>query len=158
MKGLLLFFFMALLLVSCRKDNLEGEYAILQGKWKYIGSTENRTNKLTGNVTETWFPSSDFPDKYFLEFEKKGKVVYWINDREEKYYRIETVFGDKSCDQVQNCQYLAINLNFDPQIFLRIFTNEDTMKVSSEYTHVPLNYYEDQAATYSYLHTFVRIN
>jgi len=160
MKSAILVFSCLLVLLSCKKTKLDGELEPLQGKWQWIGATEIRENKVTGAQSESWISSADYTNKYFFEFERKGKVSFWLNEKEEKFYRIEFVNSDNFCDfnLVADCNYFAINLNFKIENQLKIFTNEDTMKVISTATHVPLQSYEDQVASYTYVHTFVRIN
>ncbi len=160
MRKILFGIFIILILFACKKDELDGGYSILQGKWKWIGASETVTNHNTGNQTSSWVSFDEYSNEYFMEFEKKGKLSYWINESESRFYRIETVTDDPDCDLnfVNNCHYVGINLNFNVGDFLHIFTNEDTMVVISSLTHVPAQNYSDQTDSYSYIHRFVRIN
>ncbi len=160
MNKFLLLILAMILVFSCKKDELDGGYSILQGKWKWIGASETVTNHNTGNQTSSWVSFDEYSNEYFMEFEKKGKLSYWINESETRFYRVEHVWDDPDCDLnfVNNCQYVGINLNFNPEKFMRIYMNEDTMVVFSTLTNAPVQNYSDQTDSYSYIHRFVRIN
>lgn len=160
MRRFILFVVILPLLTACKKDKLEGDYAILQGKWKWIGASEVRENKATGNKTSTWIPASNYTTNYFFEFERKGKLVYWENEKEAGEFRIETTFYDEECpfSLLDNCRYVGFNLNYKIEKQFTLYLNEDTMKVGSQYTHLPLQSHQDQVSTYTYLYTLVRIN
>jgi len=160
MKSGLIFLVLTVILFSCKKDKLENGFEILQGKWRWVGSSEVKENKVTGSTTSTWISSSEFQDDYFFEFERIGKVSYWVNEKEEEFYRIETTNFEENCpfNLLENCRFIGLNLNFNIKKQLSIYMNEDTLKCGSQNTHLPLQNYNDNVASYSYLHTFVRIN
>jgi len=156
---ILLFISIALLLFSCKKDKLEGDYAILQGKWQWIGASEVRENKVSGNTTSTWIPASNYATNYFFEFERKGKLIYWENEKEVKEFRVNTsLYKNDFCNDLVNCQYISIYLNNDQNKSVTIFMNEDTMRVVSSHLNIPLKSFEDNIATYDYIHIYKRIN
>ena len=148
-----------LILVSCKKDKLEGDYSILQGRWEWIGSDETRINKATNATTFNFIPSSSDQNFYEMEFERKGYLSIFKNDNLEKEYRVVTsLFEEDFCNDLTNCDYISLHLNNRDDRTMTIFMNEDTMRVVSKHVNIPLSDYEDNIATYTYTHIFVRNN
>jgi len=158
MKSGLIFLVLTVILFSCKKDELTGGYAILQGKWRWIGSEEIRINKVNGDQSVTFIPATDYSNKFFIEIEQKGKLVLWLNESEDKKYRIQTINDNNSCSDFESCSFIALNLNFDSNKSFWAVMNEDTMRVTSNYTNIPLEAYQDQVARYVYVHIYERIN
>jgi len=158
MKSGIIFLVLTVILFSCKKDELTGGYAILQGKWSWIGSEEIRINKVTGDQSVTFIPATDYSNKYFIEFEQKGKLVLWLNESEEKFYRLQTIYDNNDCSEFVNCSSIALNLNYESGRAFRAVMNEDTMRVTNDYTNIPLEAYQDQVARYVYVHIYERIN
>jgi len=144
-------------LLSCKKDRLENELEILQGKWMYLGSEEERTNHVTGATTYTFIPS-EFINNYYLEFERKGILTVWENEQEVETYRLQNSLYKEGCTGVNDCRQIGFNLNFDDKMQVNAFMNEDTMQIGGSGLNVPLTNYSDNVAEYLYLHIYVRIN
>ncbi|XOV69000.1 MAG: hypothetical protein ACFHU9_07395 [Fluviicola sp.] len=165
MKQITLFLIVFFLLVSCRKDKLEGGYEILQGKWKWVGSTFHDKNYSYATNTEytttTWIPATSESDDYFLEFEKKGKLAIWMNNREIKFYRLHTAhfMGPEESPYTTSVRIgLHLNYNNDKQFSCTI--NNDTLQVVCDYLKLPLPNYpiETPKSKDFFRHTYVLIN
>lgn len=83
--------FLSLQLLSCKKEKLEGESAVLVGKWKWIYSTHYRYNNnapfsyyLPNIVADT------FAHQYAIEFTHNGHVIL-TEDGCKKKYRITSI-------------------------------------------------------------------
>jgi hypothetical protein len=154
------------MLVSCKKDKLEENYAILQGKWKWVGSTKYEKHYSyptnTSWTTSDWISASGKTDDYFLEFERKGKVAIWKNEREIKFYRLETVNyeEDFQSTSLPNGVIIGMNLNFNADKPMSCNLNEDTMYVSCNFLRLPLEHYpiDNPQSIFYFSHKFVRIN
>ena len=95
--------FIFLLSTRCRKDKLEGDKGILEGKWTWIRSTFN--NPHTTPSTYNWYPQADA--WITMEFFKKGKINIEFNDhghyynepmRRIKFEQFTANAGDNSFD------------------------------------------------------------
>jgi len=65
-----------LVLTACQKTKLKDEYSILEGKWKWVNATEARTSLSSGNTTYNNYAASEYPDEYFIEFDRKGMFIF----------------------------------------------------------------------------------
>ena len=94
---------LCLLFIQCRKDRLDGDKEILEGKWKWIRSTFY--NPYTNPTLHNWYPQADA--WITIEFFKKGKINLEFNDhghyydepmRRIKFKQFSANSGDNSFD------------------------------------------------------------
>jgi hypothetical protein len=78
MKPFLAILLLTLILFSCKKEKLEGNYSKLIGEWKEIFSTDHRTSGCKLEV----FDTTNSPK---ITFKKNGKIFVKKNDEEEKF-------------------------------------------------------------------------
>jgi len=141
-------------IIGCKKDKLEGQTSIFEGKWKWVSSLERKWNYTTDTYDYTTFPSSNYPDEYFLEFDRKGKVKYFRNDKKEEEYRIVFDKFNEGCTAlVSKCYSFRILLNNNKKNGLAGSVNQDTIRCSD--TNLPLEY---QSEILYYSHFYVRAN
>ncbi|MBL4861488.1 MAG: hypothetical protein JKY09_00510 [Crocinitomicaceae bacterium] len=141
-------------ILGCKKENLEGETSILEGKWKWVSSKERKWNFETDTYDYTTYPSSNYSDEYFIEFERKGKVKYYKNDEKDKEYRVVLHTFEEGCTSLTtDCYFFNIYLNNDSKNGLAGGINKDTI-VSSD-TNLPL---ERLSEIHTYSHTYIRVN
>jgi len=67
MKPFLAILLLTLILLSCKKEKLEGNYSKLIGEWKEIFSTDHRTSGCKLEVFDTTNPPK-------ITFKKNGKI------------------------------------------------------------------------------------
>jgi len=71
---------------ACKKDKLEGDYAVFEGRWKWA-YTIRHSSFSQNNYSDTIFQNET--GKHFeIEFFKKGKLVFYENNKEIEKYRI----------------------------------------------------------------------
>ena len=145
-------------LMACKKDALVGEYEILQGKWRWIGTTKEKTSPYYPDSV-FWIPSTNHDHEYHLEFEKRGKVSIWKNNSEVKWYNTNVHNHNVSNNKyLLNEEYFRINLSYNETKRMKIWMNDDTMFVESDHVKMPwVGYYKD-LFTYTYRHHYIRIN
>ena len=81
-----IFCFIGLAVFSCRKDKLKDEKQILEGKWKWIYSTERRVDAPPGFYNLIY--PHDIGKTYSVEFLYKGNVKFYENTKELDCHRI----------------------------------------------------------------------
>jgi len=140
--------------LGCKKEKLEGEKSILEGKWKWSYSLHIHWNYATDKFDVTEIPSSNYPDKYFLEFDRKGKVKFLKNDEKKEYRITFHKFGDE-CNDLSgpNCYRFTILLNNKKHNSFGGNVNQDTIRCSD--TNLPL---ERLSEINYYSHFYVRAN
>jgi len=142
----LILFLPPLFLVSCKKDELKGDKSILEGKWKWIYTTGNKTPASEGK-------------NYSVEFLKCGKIIFYENGEEKEKQRI--VFA--SYDPLEHPLeipgwYFEIYLNnkgsksIQGSIYDRTY---DTLKLRGDYGY-PFSGWYDQGGYQQYINYFVR--
>lgn len=74
-------FLLMTIIVSCKKDKLEGDKEILVGKWNWI-NTQSISNSCDADSLWNFvmFDSATADKTYSLEFLSKGKVIFAHND------------------------------------------------------------------------------
>ena len=149
-------------LLSCKKSKLDGELSQLQGKWQWIGSisyTESIGSIGGGQVTVDFVNASQFNDKYFIEFERKGYLTYTINDQKVEDYRLVLSISNDDCGYYDDCRYASFHLNNNEDDQLAVFYSADSLTLGSGVSnHIPLQTYEGAYFRTTYSHQFVRIN
>jgi hypothetical protein len=124
----IIFLFLTLVLFSCKKDKLNGEKEILIGKWKWVYSdaTLSFCNPPTSDIIITPITKGM---NYSIEFDKKGKVIFYENNNLTEDYRI--VFTQwKVSDYVKPFEYMfSINLNNDEDVILYGAVKQDTLLI-----------------------------
>ena len=145
-------------LVACKKDELVGDYEILQGKWEWIGTTKEKTSPYYPDSI-FWISAANHNHAYHIEFEKRGKVSIWRNDTEVRWYNTNVDRHLMSKDKyVLNEEYFRISLSYNETKRMKIWMNEDSMFVESDFIKMPwVDYYQD-LFTYTYRHHYKRIN
>jgi len=148
----LLFISIALLLFSCRKTKLKDEYSILEGKWKWVSAKEIRTVLSNGNTSYYSHNASDYPDEYYIEFDRKGKVRFFKNDNIESSYRVVINSFSGDCNIFPGCHSFGIRLDNNKKDLPFIgYVGYDTLLCSSQNTNLPLIYHVDDDYSYDYL-------
>lgn len=156
---LITFFLVVFVLSGCRKTKLEGDYAILQGKWQWVGATEYRTLLSNGNTATFIRDASEFPDAYYVEFERKGKVHFLKNQEEVENLRLNITGSSTNCNALTNgCTRISLNLNSKEDKSMSIFVNNDSLKMGAEYIDLPLKKRIEGPYEYSYTYYFVSVN
>ena len=158
MKNLIILLLFTFLFFSCKKDELKGESLIFEGKWKWANShIIYNTGTPYSSYEVVSSDSLGIPDDYYLEFDRKGKVKFYKNDKVEYKYRIVfNRFEENSLCTLTNCFSFEIYLNNDSDNTLGGRIGQDTLRVYK--SNIPL---EDQGANGSiinYTHRYVRVN
>ena len=144
------------LLVACKKDKLEGETSILEGKWKWSYSSEFIHNNFTGANTMNIRQASEFNDAYYIEFARKGKVKFLKNDDIEEENRVVfSIFRNENCEFI-NCKRFSIYLDNKENNKLTGFINQDTMGCAGQ--SLPLSMRTEGDLEYTYNHYYLRAN
>ena len=100
-------------LVACKKDELVGDYEILQGKWEWIGTTKEKTSPYYPDSI-FWISAANHNHAYHIEFEKRGKVSICRNDTEVRWYNTNVDRHLMSKDKyVLNEEYFRISLSYN---------------------------------------------
>jgi len=145
------------IVIGCKKDKLEGETSILEGKWKWVYSLEEKHNFLMGGSTYQDVSASIFPDAYFMEFDRKGKVKFLKNETiEEKYRIVMSIFRDEDNCEFLNCKKFSIYLDNKDDQELTGYMNQDTIHCAGQ--PLPLSTYSAGSYRYSYSHYYLRAN
>ncbi|MBL4861489.1 MAG: hypothetical protein JKY09_00515 [Crocinitomicaceae bacterium] len=154
MKQLLYLSLIGIILVACKKESLQGNTKIMEGKWKWISSTEVKWNYATDNFDVTEIPSSNYPDEYFLEFERRGKVKYFKNNEIDEEYRIVFDRFEQGCNELtMDCFRFHILLNNNKKNTLTGVANQDTIECND--TNLPVS---EISEIHYYVHNYVHIN
>lgn len=149
---------LGLILSGCRKTKLKDEYAIFEGKWKWVGALEIRTSFATGSVTYIDHLASDYPDSYFMEFERKGYVSFYKNNEMELSYRVVIRIFFDNCNDFPGCHFFGMRLDNDKEKSFSGFVGYDTLLCGSTHTNLPLIFHTDNNYEYDYWHKFEKIN
>lgn len=107
--------FLVVLLFGCKKDPLEGDTKILEGKWRWIYSEREKENVLSGNIisVDTIFANSS-EDVHEIEFLSKGKIHFLENNTIVEKFRIALIsFSTENCVLGSDCSRTLIALNND---------------------------------------------
>ena len=156
MKTLIYISLISLILFSCKKDKLEGDMLILEGKWKWVSSYQRKTEINSGINTHSYIDASDFNDTYHVEFDRKGKIKFIKNGNIEEEYRIVfSFFRDDPC-QFTNCKSFSIYLNNDDEHEFGGRIGQDTMSCAGQ--PLPLMSYSENGYEYSHSHYYIRDN
>lgn len=158
MKQQILIITILLLLLSCRKDKLNDEKSILQGKWKWVSATETRTLISNGNSAYFVREATEFPDNYFVEIERKGIINFQKNSILETSFRIVFSFFQTDCNELINCNHFSIYLNNKHDKKIEGFVNSDTLTFWCSETNLPLQNRTEGEFKYSYQYFFVKEN
>ena len=156
MKNRFIFFLAILLLYSCKKDELEGDHLLLEGKWKWAHSNLIYNDGMPNSSSEL-VPSNSISGDYFLEFDRKGKVMFYKNETVEEKYRIviNKFMESPACIYI-NCYAFSIYLNNKSDHRLAGSMNEDTMLVFE--SNIPLKNHSESGTTYTYQHLYLKYN
>lgn len=85
-KGILFLFIGVLILFSCKKDELDGNRAMLIGEWKWVSTEYIIYDWWSGNDTMNLTPTTEGIDHY-LQFREEGELIF-KNDNEDWKKRI----------------------------------------------------------------------
>jgi len=81
-------FLVFILLISCKKDKLDGDSEILVGKWHWVYTIyEYDKCQQNGGYVKTLNPTTE-NTTYQMEFFKKGKVKFYENEIEKSEFRL----------------------------------------------------------------------
>jgi hypothetical protein len=148
------------ILLSCKKDKLEGELSIFQGKWEWV-ETERTFTAVVGpvNITYDTIPAnqSGVLDSYQIEFDTKGKVSFLKNNVLEEKYRIVFDGFHESTWSTDLVYSFVINLdNQGDQRFVGFVSESNLTTV--EGIHIPLTTHTEYPTEISYRHIFAKVN
>lgn len=129
---------LTIIALSCKKDKLEGDYSILEGKWTMIYIVENSYNQQTGiSSYDTIYPS-EIVDVYQFNFLEQGFVEQIKNNEVLSKFRIVfSGFEEDNCG-LTNGYGFGIHLDNDPDNRFVGCVNSDTLLSSQE--HVSSDY------------------
>lgn len=145
MKFKLSFVLVLILLSSCKKEKLDGDKSVLVGEWKWI-STEHLTYDAWAPTDTANYTPESVGNDYFLEFQKKGKLVFRNNNDS---WKKRIVFGKYAgSGHYPGYDYFGIFLNNDHTFVLEGMVNQDTIIL----LHNPLIDYQvsDSTSSISY--------
>ena len=152
MRLLLLLF--PVLLLSCKKDKLDGDYQVLEGTWRLSAAVKI---KYYANSQFTIRDTIEqFANVYELDFKKRGKVRYLRDGEELNEYRI--VFAGFTEQDTCYSEYFTmpspyyetdILLNNKEENFLRMCYNQSEMQIYNR--EFPFPDGNDGAASVTYL-------
>jgi hypothetical protein len=117
---------------GCKKDKLKDEKNILVGKWEWTSSsaTINLCNPPTSDIVIT--PFTENVD-YSIEFQEKGKVIFYTNDVETEKYRIAFTSWTIS-DYVEPYDYMFyIDLNNDEDKSMYGVVKQDSLLIFNSF-------------------------
>ncbi len=117
-------------LFSCKKDKLEGEKAILEGRWEVKYFIKKHKSLLTGgtSIVDTLYPMA-IGHSFAFEFLKKG-ILCQVSDGE--LIRKDRVVFDAFNEELPNSEYdhlCVIRLNNKDDDFFVATLNEQNMSV-----------------------------
>lgn len=147
-----------ILLTACKKDKLKGEYAILEGRWKFVFAVERTYNTVTQYEAYDTIYASEFPDTYEFEYLKCGKVRKLKNEEELSEDRIvfDYLVPDEHC-QINNAKRYRILLNNEDENTIGGCVAQDTLTSTRE--HLPTSLADDVSTNIqvSYSRRFVKV-
>ena len=158
MKTLIYISLISLVLFSCKKDKLEGDMQILEGKWKWSYSREVLRDIGTSElISSVIVQASTFPDTYHVEFDRKGKIKFLKNNEvEDKYRIVMSLFFPENCE-FGECQHFSVYLNNDSENEFSGLVGTDTLWAGGS-GYIPLKKPDLNFSKYSYTHYYIRDN
>lgn len=115
---------LVLLLFSCKKDKLVGEYEILEGSWSLGYIVERSYNQFSGTTFDTLFPAS-INNTYRLEFLSKGILKqYTDGELVEKYRIVFDFFGPANAPEYDFLAHIRLNNSPDESMVMQVSQNE----------------------------------
>ena len=127
MKKPILLLIVSLSVISCKKEKLEGEAAILIGTWNWT-ETFAIMNGCDADTSWNYVKTDSTKDgsTYHLIFEEKGKVAFYHNDGLINKNRI--VFDSKESIASGPYSYkFVINANNDPDRQMNVWVGQDSL-------------------------------
>lgn len=148
MKHFLIPFVLLLLISSCKKDSLDGTQSVFVGEWKWV-STEYVIHYPWEPWDTTYYSPSTVDDNYYLEFKKKGKLIFENNNDSRKKRIVMAHYS--TLGYYPDYNYFVMFLNNDHEQIFEGLVKSDTLIVF----HNPVLNYEvsDTTSSTSY---FVR--
>ena len=140
-----------LLLVSCRKDKLEGDKEILEGKWKWVYSY--KVNLSPYIILDTIY-NINGSTNYSMDFMKKGKVEFNNNGVVTKKRVVFKEFTNVSDDNYKVDIYLN---NKNEDLFEGYLISNDTFTTRC-YFPSDIQCGEELGGIHYYNNYFVRDN
>lgn len=133
------------LLMSCKKDRLDGDKSVLIGEWKWV-STEHITYDTWASNDTTILTPSSVGNDYYMEFLKKGKLIFKNNNDSWKDRIVFAKYAGSSI--YPGYDYFGLFLNNDHHFVFQGVVNTDTLIVY----HNPILDYQvsDTASSISY--------
>jgi len=111
-----------------------------------------------GNKVYFYHNASDYPDDYFMEFDRKGEVKFYKNDVEALSYLVVIKTFTENCNNFPGYHLFGIRLNNDENMPLAGYVGFDTLLCGSRKTNLPLIYHFDDDFSYDNQHKFVKVN
>lgn len=148
-KHVMYFLMIVMVLFSCKKNKLNGDYSILEGNWQWNYTIRKTYTSANSYITDT-IRSSNYQKSYAMNFAEKGKLTLFEDGEKTNCYRIVfevfTTLGN--CGNITNAHTFGIRLNNkDDQSFTGC-VNSDTLL--STYVLFP---FENQETPTTVVHT-----
>lgn len=147
-------------LLSCKKDKLEGDRSILEGKWEWIYAIKTKLYTNGSPSISDTINSSDVSSTFGLEFLSKGKVRFIENEEIREEYR--TVFyafkNDGICQNAfggEAYQYI-IRPNNEEEIHFNGCVSIDTLTFHQR--DFPFSRYSGTGSKTVYKNFFKKVN
>lgn len=121
-----------LIFVSCKKDKLNGDKAILIGKWNWIHSEHKYGFCQNDNFEEILSPSTEMLN-FSVEFFKNGKLQVKKDNKGGIKYRI--IFTDHQT--IYEEHYFRIILDNDDTKELNVIFSSNTLRILSDDINIP---------------------
>lgn len=153
-KSIISFFLLIVLLFSCRKDKLVGEYEIFKGEWEWIFSEEIIFDS-TLNTYDTNYREGGYYE-YNALFLERGNVKFRRNQNTAANFQIFfDELSPKGTGELTDGHFYRIFLNNskekDP---LTGSINQDTLVVDN--MDFPIKNYNEGGTEHSFKHFYVR--
>jgi hypothetical protein len=162
MKTIILFLVGILLLVSCKKDKLEDDKSILQGKWRFDYVIKREFNTVTGYDVRDTLDIDYLTDIYELEFCKKGLVSQIKNGevlREDRVvFRDFEMSNPNHPNNLKNSFWYSIRLNNDEDDLMSGYVAPDTLSSTAGFLPPEFDDYSINNVRFSFTKRYVRVN
>lgn len=146
------------LMLSCKKDKLTGNYSILEGKWRWSFSVKKTYNIVSQVETFDTLYANLYQDTYELEFIHKGKLYVKKNELTEQKWRL--VFNyfvqDNICNLINDAWRFGVKLNNKEKYPYNGCVNNDTLIGSNKNLPDNLQGYENYPYDISFEHYYTR--
>jgi len=151
--NLLLLLILTVSFSSCKKDKLEGDYNVFEGKWKWVGTSYATKNCTLCQQVSHYISTSDVSYTAEIEFTDKGRVIFYINNDVVAEEKFKVLRQDKYEGEVSmQLEVKTDKLSIDDEL------NTSTLATDSIYvTNFPITGYDDSKTTTSSTNYYVKL-